>query len=91
MYVLLLLNARYISQEGIFRLNFGLCNNFLHFAVLRYARRQINLQIRILAGYFKKMLNDKNAAAMEKGLEPIFAFYDRYDHAPKYEIIENQD
>jgi len=32
------------------------------------------------------MLNDKNAAAMEKGLEPIYAFYDRYDHAAKYEL-----
>lgn len=30
-------------------------------------------------------MNDKNAAAMEKGLEPIYAFYDRYDHAAKYE------
>ena len=39
-----------------------------------------------LAGYFKKMMNDKNAAAMEKGLEPIYAFYDRYEHAAKYEI-----
>lgn len=38
------------------------------------------------ASYFKKMMNDKNAVAMEKGLEPIYAFYDRYDHAAKYEL-----
>jgi cytoskeleton-associated protein 5 len=36
------------------------------------------------SGYFKKMMNDKNAAAMEKGLEPIYAFYDRYEHAAKF-------
>jgi hypothetical protein len=35
------------------------------------------------------MMNDKNAAAMEKGLEPIYGFYDRYDHASKCVLIDN--
>jgi hypothetical protein len=37
----------------------------------------------IAAPYMKKILNDKNAAALEKGLDVVFVWVDRYEHATK--------
>jgi hypothetical protein len=35
----------------------------------------------------KKILNDKNAAALEKGLDVVLVWVDRYEHATKYGVL----
>lgn len=44
-------------------------------------------QLLYLAPFMKKILNDKNAAALEKGLDVVLVWVDRYEHATKYGVL----
>lgn len=47
------------------------------------ASARLLLADRSLGGSLKKIVLDKNAVSLEKGLSTLISFYDRYEQAPR--------